>query len=189
MSTILRAFLENEKALKRYLSRFFPRAEDVDDVAQETFLRAFAAEAGQVVIAPRAFLFRVAKNLALNEKARLSHSLTQPLGDSAETAVISSMHEPGADDQLDGKRKLALFAEAVADLPPQCRRVFLLRKIHGLSQREIAQRLGVSIGTVEKHIALGLLRTSEFLELKGYAVGGRSKASGERMRRAADGIH
>jgi len=58
--------LENERGIKRFLSRFFPRAQDVDDLAQETFLRAFAAEAERDVLSPRAFLYRIAKNLALN---------------------------------------------------------------------------------------------------------------------------
>ena len=66
MSPILRAFLENERGLKRYLSRFFSRSQDVDDLTQETFLRAFA-DGGAGVHNPRAFLYRIARNLARKE--------------------------------------------------------------------------------------------------------------------------
>ena len=45
MSELLRTFLENERGIKRFLSRFLRRPQDIDDLTQETFLRAFAAEA------------------------------------------------------------------------------------------------------------------------------------------------
>jgi len=72
LSTILEAYLKNEVALKRYLRRFIRSREVADDLAQEAFLRAFAAESGQVIEQPKAFLFKVARNLALNELARQS---------------------------------------------------------------------------------------------------------------------
>jgi RNA polymerase sigma-70 factor (ECF subfamily) len=66
---------------------------------------------------------------------------------------------------------MAIFAEAISALPPQCRRVFLLRKVQGLSQKDVAQRLGLSVSTVEKHLATGLVKCSEYLKLRGYEVG------------------
>jgi DNA-directed RNA polymerase specialized sigma24 family protein len=56
MPTILEAYLENEVALKRYLGRFIKSREAADDLAQEAFLRAFAAESGKKIEAPKAFL-------------------------------------------------------------------------------------------------------------------------------------
>jgi DNA-directed RNA polymerase specialized sigma24 family protein len=76
MSTILEAYLENEKALKRFLRRFIRSREGADDLAQEAFLRAFAAETGRPIQAPKAFLFKVARNLALNELAKQSSAAT-----------------------------------------------------------------------------------------------------------------
>ncbi len=81
LSTILEAYLENEVALKRYLRRFIRPREAADDLAQEAFLRAFAAESWQMIGAPKAFLFKVAKNLALNEIARQSSLAIEPLRD------------------------------------------------------------------------------------------------------------
>ena len=61
------AFLENQSALKRFISRFFRSVQDVEDVAQETFLRAYRAESGKSIAQPKAFLFRIAKHIALNQ--------------------------------------------------------------------------------------------------------------------------
>ena len=175
MSEILRAFLVHERALKRFLGRFFTTAQDVDDLAQETFLRAFAADAAEPIIASKAFLFRVARNLALNEKARMWNSTTVRLEDSGAPDVIDD--DVGAEERLDSRRKLALFAEAVSALPPQRRRVFLLRKIHGRSYRDIAIQLGISESTVEKHVAAGLVSCSKYLSRYGYQVGASPKSS------------
>jgi RNA polymerase sigma-70 factor (ECF subfamily) len=168
MSRVLHAYLEHEAALRRFLSRFLSRAQDIEDVSQEAFLKAFAAEATQPVLAPKAFLFRIAKNLALNQRARFVNSRTGPFDGGDEGAAAIPSDAPSAEDQTLAREKLALFCEAISSLPPQCRQVFLLRKVQGYSQKEIARRTGVSVSTVEKHIALGLVRCSAYLERHGY---------------------
>ena len=57
-----------------------------------------------------------------------------------------------------------MFCRAVGGLPEQCRRAFILKKVYGLSQQEIADRLSISQSTVEKHIAKGLLMCREYME-------------------------
>jgi RNA polymerase sigma-70 factor (ECF subfamily) len=171
MSRVLKAFLAHERALKAFLSRFARTRQEVDDLAQETFLRAFVAEAAQPVAAPKAFLFRVARNLALNERARAEHALVVRMGDSAISTVIEDDSQPSVEDVVDARRQMALFAEAIASLPPHCRKVFVLRKIHGLTHGEIAEMLGISVRTVEKHVAEGLRKCAQYLHLRGYDAG------------------
>ncbi|RME62380.1 MAG: winged helix-turn-helix transcriptional regulator, partial [Alphaproteobacteria bacterium] len=60
------------------------------------------------------------------------------------------------------------FSQAVASLPPACRTVFILRKFEGLTNREIANRLKISISAVEKHIAVGIEKCSAHLIGNGY---------------------
>jgi RNA polymerase sigma-70 factor (ECF subfamily) len=157
------------------LRRYVRRSEDVDDLAQESFLRAFAAEAGQPIVSPKAFLFKVARNLALNELAKLANATTDSLEDYPDQDVLGGRDQVTLDDEMDARQRIRLLAQAIASLPPQCSRAFLLRKVHGLSYKEIADRLEISVSTVEKHVALGLLRCSEFLRRQGYEVGGRTQ--------------
>jgi RNA polymerase sigma-70 factor (ECF subfamily) len=167
LSTILEAYLENEVALKRYLRRFTRSREAADDLAQEAFLRAFAAESRRDIEAPKAFLFKVSKNLALNELARASAMATEPLGDFEGQEVLEDSSQASGDDVVDGRERIRLLARAVAALPPQCAKVFILRKMQGLSQKEIAVRLNISVRTVENHVALGLSRCRAYMRAHG----------------------
>src|SRR5256885_9612142 len=127
MSTILEAYLENEMALKRFLRRFIKSREGADDLAQEAFLRAFAAESERVIQAPKAFLFKVARNLALNELAKLSSAAIEPLGDFEGQEALEDISQAAVDDAVDGRERIRILARAVDALPPQCAKVFILR--------------------------------------------------------------
>ena len=163
MSRILTEFESSKTALRRYLGRFFRRPQDVDDLLQETFVRAYAAEARGPILMPRAYLFRVAKHVSLNEIARRKNSDTHSVEDFDDPDVVGSGNQPGVEQEVDGRRQLALFANAVAALPSQCRKVLVLKKIEGLSQREIATRLGIAESTVEKHLAKASLLTRDYM--------------------------
>jgi len=163
MSGILTEYEASKPALRRYLGRYFSRSQDVEDTLQEVFVRAYAMEARRPILLPRAYLFRVAKHVALNEIARRKNSATDSVEDFEQPDVIGSDTQPGVEQTVDGRRRLALFANAVAALPSQCRKVLVLKKIEGLSQREIADRLGIAEGTVEKHLAKALLLTRDFM--------------------------
>src|ERR1700742_1903417 len=108
--SILETFLENEVALKRYLRRFIRLREAADDLAQEAFLRAFAAESGRVIELPKAFLFKVAKNLALNELARQSSMTTEALGDLKDLQVLEDSSQAPVDDVIDSRERVRLLA-------------------------------------------------------------------------------
>lgn len=179
-SPTISAFLDNETALKRFLGRMLPTESDVEDVAQETFIRAFAASAVQDVLMPKAFLFRIAKNLALNERSRMWNTTTTFVGDSAELDDLGADDDAvSGEDRLDSHRKMRLLEEAIGQLPAQCRRVFQLRKIEELSHKEIAAEMGISVSTVEKHIATGLVRCKKYLADRGYEVGAPPRAKAD----------
>jgi len=175
MPSILETYVQNEAALKRFLRRFSAHSADAEDLAQEAFVRAYAAEAEQPIASPKAFLFRVARNLALNERAKAANATTVPLEDFADTSVIEDVGQVALDDEMEAHQRIRMLAEAMASLPPQCSKVFLLRKVYGLSYKEIAERLGISVSTAEKHAALGLLRCSEYLRQHGLDGIGQAK--------------
>lgn len=174
-------FLRNHRFLKRFLSKFLQTEQDIEDVAQEAFLKAYSAEQDKGVLEqPKAFLFTIAKNLALNELTRKSRQMTDYIEDcQPHTSVMSGNSVEG---EVLASASLGLYCEAVANLPERCRHVYLLRKVHGLSHKEIASRLGVSHSTVEKHLRIGALSCRDFIlrHEEGAADGGnRTRAMRE----------
>ena len=168
LSRIVKAFVENEKVLKSFLARYLARRQDIDDVVQETFLKAYKAGQKTEIQSPKAFLFQVAKNTALKELTRKSTLITGYIEDSVSPEVIEDTLS--VEDQVDTRQKLTLFGRAVATLPKQCKRAFILRKVYGLSHKEIAGQLNLSVSTVEKHVANGLLRCSDYMRRNGYEL-------------------
>jgi RNA polymerase sigma-70 factor (ECF subfamily) len=163
------------KVLARAIARLV-KPHDVEDVVQETYMRVFQAARKQPIRSPRAFMLKTARNIALNKLTwadALNHMIDPPednqegdagLGD---LSVERGMEEMTPDSVLESEQEFAVFCRAVRGLPRQCRRAFLLRKVYGLSQREVAQRLGVSEGTVEKHIAKGMLECVRYMQAHG----------------------
>jgi RNA polymerase sigma-70 factor (ECF subfamily) len=149
------AFLECSNFLKRFLAGFLPGQQDIEDVAHETYLRAYMAEQRETIEQPKAFLFRVAKNLALTRLSQKSRQITDYIEEAGATVVIETA--AGADEELEAQQCFDLYCEAVATLPEKCRQVFLLRKVHGLSHRDIGERMGLSISSVEKYLRQGIL--------------------------------
>ena len=66
-SNIHRTYEENQPSLKRFIARLLIDDQEVEDVAQETFLKAFLAEQDKEIEQPKPFLFRIAKNIILSQ--------------------------------------------------------------------------------------------------------------------------
>lgn len=166
---LLEQILCHRPALQKYLRRFTAGAEDVEDLVQEAYVRVCAMPAAQVVDSPRALLFSIARNLAVDRaRQRLAHA-TDDVADFEPLNVSSGEAEP--DEQVDLRRRFESFCEVVDSLPPLCRRVFVLRKVYQLSHAEIAQVLGLSHSTIEKHVAKGLVRCRDRLRSLGLLEG------------------
>lgn len=142
--------------LKRYLKKILKRPEDVEDIAQEAFVRVLEAGSKGEIHYRQAYLFRTAHNLALNSLARKSNLLEDYIEDFPELEVLSE--SASLEDTVASQQRFELFCRAAASLPHQCRQVLILRKVYGLSQSEVADRLGIAVSTVEKHLAKGMLR-------------------------------
>ncbi len=154
LSKMSAAFVENSPLLKSFLARFFSNRQDIEDVAQEAYLRSYVAEQRQLIENPKAFLFRVAKNIALTELSKKSKQITNCLEESGISELLAT--EASADDEAQADEQLGLYCIAVAALPHKCREVFLLRKVHGLSHKEIAEHMSLSASSVEKYLTRGM---------------------------------
>lgn len=159
---VWQAFELHQAALRRFISRFVQRNQDIDDVAQEAFMRAFRAEKTKPIEQPKSFLFRIAHNVAITELTKKSHQIMDYMADIDESAV--TWVDNSAEEQVMAEQQIGLHCEAVAQLPTQCRRVFLMRKVHGMSHREIAHQLGIAISTVEKHMSKGMRDCANYMQ-------------------------
>ena len=184
----LNQVFRHRTALHRYLRRFTSGAEDVEDLMQETYVRVYALPDYHAVESPKALLFRIAHNLAVERARRQKNQATDSMADLEPLSVYSS--EAPADEQIDARRRFESFCAAVDRLPPLCRRVFVLRKVYKLSHAEISEVLGVSHSTIEKHVAKGLVRCRDYLREVGLLDkldAGDAKIQFATARRVAEG--
>lgn len=150
-----REILAHEAILVRYLRRAWPHAPaDVDDLRQETYVQVYEAARTARPHSPRAFLLTTARNLVINRYRRTRVVSIESVGDFEELNV--SMDELTPERRIDARQQLRRLAEVFNDLPPKCRQVIWMRRIDGLSQKEVAERLGISVRTVESHILKGM---------------------------------
>ena len=160
-------YLKQLPSLRRFVARYVMRSEDVEDILQETYVRTANKDVG-LIKSPKAYLYRAARNIALNELNRKSNSVTGFIDDIVDGEMGDDF--VAVDDQVHNKIQLETFAHAVTLLPKQCRKVFLLRKLYGLTHKEIAKRLTISVSTVETHLAKGLFKCSEYMQSRGYGM-------------------
>lgn len=168
MSRILDAFLKNERGLRRSLTKFSLRDHDIDDVVQETFIKGFAAELKSDIREPKRFLYRVARNIAISHLRKNKTSPTDALEDFGGADVVLDEAQQSAESLVDSRQKIIVLTEAVAHLPPQCRKAFLMRRVEGLAFKQIAVRMDISVSAVEKYVKTGLLKCNAFLRERGY---------------------
>ncbi len=158
----------HDSQLRTYLRGSFPRMRDVDDVVQESYLRVWRRQTRQPIKFAKAFLFTIAKRLALDWIRKEKGSLTND-GEDVEALAVYD-HGRSAADTVSRAEIIALLIEAVDALPKRCREVVILRKFKFLSVRETAERLGVQEHTVEMQLARGNARIRAYLATRGITT-------------------
>lgn len=164
-----RNILQHSKTLKQYLLGLTKSREDAEDLEQEAYLRVMASNGRQQIDNPRAFLFVTARNLAIQAWRKRKNSPIRAVEDFDSLNVREMC--ASVDAEVLAQEMLAAFGEAIDQLPPQARRVFIMRKVFGLTHKEIAEELGVSRKTIEKHVGKGISRCGDFLRDRDLYVG------------------
>lgn len=150
----LNYILPHEPGLRAWLGRKQRAGIDVDDVIQEAYAVLAARESVQDIRHPRAYLFQVAHSIVVKHIRRARIVSIQAAEDLEGFDPADEAASP--EQTLIDRDELRRLAEVIAAMPGQTRQAFILRRVHGLSQRQIAVRMRLSESTVEKHIARGV---------------------------------
>lgn len=151
--------------LRAYLRNVYPAVRDVDDVVQESYVRVWRRHAAKPIKSAKNFLFSVARHVALD---LLRHERVSPIVPVTDLSALAVLDDgAGAVEKACSKEEISMLVEAIDALPPRCREILVLRKLHGVPQKEIARRLGLSEQTVQVQIGRGTRRCEEFLRAHG----------------------
>lgn len=146
--------------LRAWLQSRFPHSEP-DDILQEAYLRVLQAREKSPMRSPKAFLFAVARNLALDQVRRRRAAGENDLARVDELDVLDEAAD--VSETVARNQELELLTQAIQSLPDRCRRIFTLRKVYGLSQSDIAQKLAVSEHTVSAQLTIGLHKCTDYM--------------------------
>lgn len=172
----LEEVLPLEGMLERYLRRNWRDADEVPDLRQEVYARVYDSCAVTRPSSAQAFVLSTARNLLIDRVRRAQVVSIETFAD-IETMSFT-IDELSPERHLSGRSELRLLQVALDLLPRRCREVVELRKIEGLSQREVASRLGIAEDTVQKQVAKGIRSLAQAL-----LTGGNPVAEGDAARR------
>jgi RNA polymerase sigma-70 factor (ECF subfamily) len=140
----------HEKGIRAWLGR---RTHDleIDDIIQEMYARLASVEDVESVRNPRQYAAQTAISIALNLARHARVVPMIPMAEFEDQGFVSP--EPSPERAVNSIEELRELENVLQELPLLCRTAFLLRRVEGLSQREVAEKLGISVKTVEKYMA------------------------------------
>lgn len=147
-------FLPFEAELRRLLRRVCSGPDEVDDVIQESYYKVLTMDSVEHIRDPRAFIFRMAKNIVLMRIRRDAIVDIEAVANLEQMDIADG--SPSPERVAFARAELKWVLGLMANLPTRCKDVFRARRIEGLSQRETADSLGISEGTVEQETIRGL---------------------------------
>lgn len=146
--------LPHERDVRAWLRRSLVISGDVDDVVQEAYCRLADIGDRERILNPRAYFFQTARSIVLEQMRRARIVRIEAVTEI--DALYIEGEDPSPERVAGGRKELERVMRLIDALPERCRRIFEMRKILGLSQKEIALRLGVTENVVENEAARGL---------------------------------
>lgn len=157
----VREVLPLEASLMQYLNRNWQDSSQVEDFRQDVYIKVYEAARNERPKSVRSFVFAIARNLLIDKVRR---SQIVPIETAVDLDALNiAADEPGAERSVIARDELRLVKSALERLPKRCREAVTLRKIDGLSTREIAVRMGVSPRTVDAHLVEGYAHLADIL--------------------------
>lgn len=143
-----------EPALRDWLRRRLSLRQDVDDVIQETYAILAGMADVSHILQPKAYVYSVAHSVVLQQLRRAQVVSIEAVAEIDRVAIVGDEFSP--ERMASSRQELARIGALIESLPDKCRQAFVLRRVEGYSQREIAERMQISENTVEKHICKGI---------------------------------
>jgi len=152
-----------EENLRAWLKKKFPAVKNCDDIMQEGYLRVINRQRLKPIQFPKAFLFTICRNLAIDVlRTRKIVSFENLRAIELESVLASGENQ--VREKLSEKENSSIVWEAIDQLPKKCRTIFILRKINDYSLREIAQKMNLSNKTVEVQISIAIRKCKKYIE-------------------------
>ena len=151
---LTRHVLPHEVSLRKWLAGKQLRGIDLDDIVQDTYAILAGLESVDAIYNAKAYMFQTAYSLILRQIRRAQIISISTIDDISQLAGEDKA--PSPETEVSDRQQLQLLTEAIHNLPARGREVFVLRKIHGLNQREVARKLGISESAVEKQMQKSL---------------------------------
>lgn len=170
--------LPHEAWVRRRLLSAGATRDEADDLIHDAYCRLGDLDAVDHVAVPRAYFLMIVQNLRREGFRRQKVVRFDALTETLASSIIDERGDP--ERITDARRQLAMVSSTLAALPARCREIFRLRRMEGLSQREIAHRMGVSEGVVENDAAKAVRHVLSAMRTDGEAI-----ENGEAGRRRA----
>ncbi|HEX7815188.1 RNA polymerase sigma factor [Dyella sp.] len=146
---------EQHRNLVTFLRRRTASEQDAEDAAQESMTKLLRYRDTEPASAWKQLLYRIAVNVA-HDQFRVS--LTRFSKDHVTLDgqdIVDTERSP--EERMSYEQQVARLSKAILELPPKCQKVYLLKRVHGLSRAQIAEKCGISVKMVEKHLATALV--------------------------------
>jgi RNA polymerase sigma factor (sigma-70 family) len=154
--------LPNEGYVRARLRRVTRRSDEIDDVIQEAYCRIAELDTVAHIRDGRAYFLAAARSILLQRIRRERVVRIEAVTDVESLGTIDE--SPSPEEVAGARGELQRVLALIAGLPPMCRQVIELRKLHGFSQKETARRLGVSEAVVENNSVRDLRALLKALE-------------------------
>ncbi len=161
-TSIVDAYIEIKSSLMRFAFRYLKSQNDIEDVVQEAFVRVVNAEKNSEIKHVKSYIYKTVKNLALKKLDKSEFKLVDSIGDFAEEGIYIDTQT--LEEQFESNQRFELFCKVIRMLPVKCQQVYILRKVYGYSQKEIAQRMNISVKTVESHLTKAIVRCTDYMD-------------------------
>lgn len=158
-------FEKYHRRLYGFLYSLLKSAEDAEEIVQDTFVKIWESRSRfREEYTFESFLFKVAKNAFLNyNRKKINTKVFQE-----QYGLMLDLTQDTTEDYLIFKETREIINTIIDEMPPKRREIFILQKVDGLSRKEIAEKLGISVITVDSHL---MKANADFKEkLKKYSL-------------------